>query len=388
MKDISYIINQLGEEREKYFNAVTPPVFQTSNFAFRNVEDLRKSLRDERHSLLYSRGNNPTIDILCKKLAALEDTEEALAFASGMAAISAAVISFVKSGDHIVSVKNNYSWTNYLMTRFLPRFGVETTFVDGRFIENFKKAIRKNTRLIYLESPNSLTFELQDIEAVARLAKENGILTLTDNSYASPLTQSPANMGVDVILHSASKYLGGHSDIVAGVVCGSAENIGRIFENEYLGLGGIISPFNAWLMLRGLRTLQARIDRIAETTAKVLEYLEKEPMVTEVLHPLSPGHPQYELAVKQMLKPAGLFSVRLDVRDREQTELFVNSLRLFIIGVSWGGHESLVFPAVAFDEKRTKEGYTNNLVRFYIGLDEPGSLIEDLRQAFDRIRRS
>lgn len=388
MKDISYIINHLGEEREKYYNAVTPPLFQTSNFAFKNVEDLRQSLRDERHSLLYSRGNNPTIDILCKKLAALEDTDEALAFASGMAAISSAVISFVKSGDHIVSVMNNYSWTNYLMTKLLPRFGVETTFVDGRFPENFTKAIRKNTRVIYLESPNSLTFDIQDIEAVACIARERGILTLIDNSYASPLTQSPATMGIDIILHSASKYLGGHSDIVAGIVCGSEGNISRIFENEYLGLGGIISPFNAWLMLRGLRTLQARIDRIADTTSKVLEYLENEPLVAEVLHPLSKRHPQYDLAVKQMLKHAGLFSVRLASKDRERTELFVNSLRQFVIGVSWGGHESLVFPAVAFDEKRTKEGYTNNLVRLYIGLDEPESLINDLRQAFEKIRRS
>jgi len=385
MKDISYIINHLGEEREKYFNAMTPPVFQTSNFAFRNVADLRKSIADEKNNLVYSRGNNPTVDILCKKIAALEDTEEALAFASGMAAISAAVISFVSSGDHIVCVRNNYSWSNILMTRFLPRFGVETTFVDGRDPENFRKAIRNNTRIIYLESPNSLTFELQDITAVASIAREAGINTLIDNSYSSPLTQTPAAMGVDIVIHSASKYLGGHSDIVAGMVCGSSENILRIFHNEYLGLGGIISPFNAWLMLRGLRTLQARIDRISETTIKVTEYLENHPMVTEILHPLSKRHPQYDLAVKQMLKPTGLFSVRLSVTDRNKIELFVNSLRQFIIGVSWGGHESLVFPAISFDEQRTREGYSNNLIRFYVGLDDADSLIKDLDQALGMI---
>ena len=222
MKDISYIINHLGEEREKYFNAITPPVFQTSNFAFKNVEELRESIADEKNNFIYSRGNNPTIDILCKKIAALEGTEEALALASGMAAISSAVISFVNSGDHIVCVRNNYSWTNMLMTRFLPRFGVETTFVDGRDPGNFKKAIRKNTKIIYLESPNSLTFELQDIRAVAEIAKNAGLITLIDNSYSSPLTQSPAEMGIDVVLHSASKYLGGHSDIVAGIICASA----------------------------------------------------------------------------------------------------------------------------------------------------------------------
>jgi cystathionine beta-lyase/cystathionine gamma-synthase len=374
MKDISYIINHLGEEREKYSNAITPPVFQTSNFAFRNVEELKLAIADEKNSHIYSRGNNPTLDILCKKVAALEDTEEALAFASGMAAISSAIISFVNSGDHIVCVRNNYSWTNMIMTRFLTRFGVETTFVDGRDPENFRIAIKNNTRIIYLESPNSLTFELQDLEAVASIAKNAGITTLIDNSYSSPLTQSPAALGIDIILHSASKYLGGHSDIVAGMICGSSVNILRIFNNEYMGLGGIISPFNAWLMLRGLRTLPARIDRISETTVKVLEYLENHPMVAEILHPLSRRHPQYDLAVRQMHKPTGLFSVRLSTADRNKIELFVNSLKQFIIGVSWGGHESLVFPALSFDDKRTKEGYSN-----------AASLIKDLDQAFRKI---
>jgi cystathionine beta-lyase/cystathionine gamma-synthase len=385
MKDISYIINHLGEERDKYFNAVTPPIFQTSNFAFRDVGDLRRAIADEKNSHIYSRGNNPTIDILCKKIAALEDTEAALAFASGMAAISSAVISFVNKGDHIVCVRNNYSWTNILMNSFLPRFGVETTFVDGRDPDNFKKAIRDNTKIIYLESPNSLTFELQDIKLVAEIAKNSGIMTLIDNSYSSPLTQSPAEMGIDIVLHSASKYLGGHSDVVAGMVCGSSKNISGIFSNEYLGLGGIISPFNAWLMLRGLRTLQARIDRISETTLKVLDYLENNPMVNEILHPLHHSHPQYNLAIKQMSKPTGLFSVRLSTTDRNKIELFVNSLSQFIIGVSWGGHESLVFPALAFDEKRSMEGNSNNLIRFYIGLDDANSLIRDLEQAFAKI---
>lgn len=385
MKDISYIINQLGEDREKYFNAMVPPIFQTSNFAFPDVESLRASLADEKNSYLYSRGSNPTVDILCKKLAALEETEESLVFGSGMAAISAAVIAFVKSGDHILSVMNNYSWSHWLMTKFLPRFGIETTFVDGRDPGNFRNAIRHNTRIIYLESPNSLTFDLQDIESIASIAKQAGITTLIDNSYSSPLNQSPASLGADVILHSASKYLGGHSDIVAGVVCGSTEHLSRMFSNEYQGLGGIISPFNAWLMIRGLRTLQARMDRIASTTRTVLRFLENEPLVSEVLHPLSEKHPQHSLALKQMINHSGLFSIRLAINEKKRIENFVNSLRQFIIGVSWGGHESLVFPAIAFDEERTKEGYSNNLVRLYVGLDEPESLIADLKRAFQMI---
>ncbi|NMC39197.1 MAG: aminotransferase class I/II-fold pyridoxal phosphate-dependent enzyme [Bacteroidales bacterium] len=385
MKDISYIINHLGEEREKYFNAVTPPLFQTSNFAFSSVADLKKAIAMEKDNYIYSRGNNPTTDILCKKIAALEETEEALAFASGMAAISSAVISFVRSGDHIVSVRNNYSWTNILMTRFLPRFGVETTFVDGTDPGNFEKALRPETKIIYLESPNSLTFELQDIEAVTKIARAHNLTTLIDNSYSSPLSQSPSAMGVDIILHSASKYLGGHSDIVAGIVCGSSANITRIFNNEYMGLGGILSPFNAWLMLRGLRTLPARIDRISATVTRVVEYLENHPAVSEVIYPLSSAHPQYELAKKQMQKPTGLLSVRLKTNDRSKTELFVNSLKQFIIGVSWGGHESLVFPAMSFDEERTNDGFSASLIRFYIGLDEPECLINDLEQAFSKI---
>lgn len=385
MKDISYIINHLGEEREKYFNAVTPPLFQTSNFSFTNVAELKKAIASEKESYLYSRGNNPTTDILCRKIAALEDTEEALAFASGMAAISSSVISFVRAGDHIVSVRNNYSWTNFLMSRFLTRFGIETTFIDGRDPQNFSRAIQKNTRLFYLESPNSITFELQDIEAVAHIAVEAGITTIIDNSYSSPIVQTPASMGIDIIVHSASKYLGGHSDIVAGMVCGSSENIRRIFNNEYMGLGGILSPFNAWLMLRGLRTLPARIERISSTTLRVIDYLENHPFVGEVLHPLSKHHPQHSLAMKQMLKPSGLFSVRLAFDDLQKTEKFVNNLKQFLIGVSWGGHESLVFPVMSFDTDRTRDDYTGNLIRFYVGLDEPDSLINDLDQAFSKI---
>jgi cystathionine beta-lyase/cystathionine gamma-synthase len=385
MKDISYIINHLGEERESYYNSITPPIFQTSNFAFENVENLRDAIAREKESYIYSRGNNPVTGILCKKIAALEETQEALAFASGMAAISSSIISFVGAGDHIISIRNNYSWTNILMARFLPRFGIETTFVDGKIPENFRKAIRKNTKLIYLESPSSITFEIQDIEAVAGIAQNHGLITFIDNSYSSPLTQSPAKMGVDIILHSASKYIGGHSDVVAGIACGSSENMTKIFQNEYLTLGGIISPFNAWLLLRGLRTLPARIDRISETTRKVTRYLENHPMVKEVLYPLSPENPQYDLAMKQMQKPMGLFSVRMAVSDKSKIELFTESLKMFIIGVSWGGHESLVFPAIVFDKERSKnEGY-NNLIRFYIGLDEADSLISDLEQAFSKI---
>jgi cystathionine beta-lyase/cystathionine gamma-synthase len=386
MEELSYILNHLGEERDEYLNAIAPPIFQTSNFAFSSVNEMKEAIANEKKGLIYSRGNNPTSSILCKKLAALEGTDEALAFASGMAAISSAIISFVKAGDHIVSVSNPYSWTYILLTRFLSRFNVHTTFIEGKDPEEFLRAIQPETKLFYLESPNTFTFGLQDLTEVSAIARNNGIVTLIDNSYSSPLTQNPVKMGIDIVLHSASKYLGGHSDIVAGVVCGSKNHIRQIFENEFMGLGGIISPFNAWLMLRGLRTLDIRIEKISVTATRVISFLESHPKIEEVLYPMKPSGSQYALACKQMTRQMGLFTIRLKSADLEQAELFVNSLKRFIIGVSWGGHESLVFPAMSFESGRANTEFKGNLVRIYTGLDEADVLIDDLNQALANIR--
>ena len=238
--DLSYILNELGEERENYFNAIAPPIWQTSNFAFKTTSEFREGLRDEYSSWLYSRGNNPTVNILRKKLAALDGAEDALVFGSGMGAISTPILSLLNQGDHIVSVAKPYSWTTRLFDKVLPKYGINTTYVDGTVTENFEKALTPQTKLIYLESPNTLTFELQDLTAVARLAKANGILTMIDNSYCSPLYQQPYIMGIDLVAQSATKYIGGHSDVVAGVVAGSKELIKKIFDAEFLNIGGNI----------------------------------------------------------------------------------------------------------------------------------------------------
>src|SRR5882762_11019500 len=216
--DLSYILNELGEDRENYSNAIAPPVFQTSNFAFKSVADFRKALADEYDANLYSRGNNPTVDMLRKKLAALDGAEDALVFGSGVASISIPIISLLNQGDHVVSVAKTYSWTVRLFEKLLPKFGIATTFVDGTKIEHFEKALQSNTRLIYLESPNTMTYELQDLEAVVDLAKRKGIITMIDNSYCSPLNQQPYTMGIDLVAQSAPKFIEGHSDVVAGVV--------------------------------------------------------------------------------------------------------------------------------------------------------------------------
>ena len=225
MEDLSYILNELAENREDYFRAISPPIMQTSNFAFKKVADLRKSFENEYADFLYSRGLNPTVDILRKKLAALDGAEDCLVFNSGAAAIFAAVLANVKSGDHILSVKNPYTWAKKMFEDILPRFQVSHSYIDGTKIENFENAIQPNTTVIYLESPNSWTYELQDLAAVASLAKKHGIITIIDNSYCTPLFQKPILLGIDLVLQSATKYISGHSDTVAGVLSGSGSMI-------------------------------------------------------------------------------------------------------------------------------------------------------------------
>lgn len=385
--DVSYILNELGEERENYFNAVAPPIIQTSNFTFKNVADFRAALSDEYYALLYSRGNNPTVDILRKKLAALDGAEDALVFGSGIASIVTPILSLLNQGDHVVSVAKPYSWTIKLFERLLPKFGITTTFVDGTKIGNFEKAIKPNTKLIYLESPNTFTYELQDIPAVVALAKRKNILTMIDNSYCSPLNQQPYKMGVDLVAQSATKFLAGHSDVVAGVVTGSRIMIKKIFDAEFLNIGGNISPMNAWLMIRGLRTLPLRMHRICDSTKKVVSFLEHHPKIEKVIFPFHPGFPQYELAKKQMKDAGGLFSIVLKVNTIDQVEKFCNSLQHILLAVSWGGHESLAIPAaVGFKPEEFDVSNSNHrLVRIYVGLEDPDYLIADLKQALETI---
>ncbi len=383
MDELSFILNELGEDRSGYFNAVSPPIIQTSNFTFKSVADFRKALADEYYATLYSRGNNPTVDILRKKLAALDGAEDALVFGSGIASIAIPIIALLKTGDHIVSVAKPYSWTIKLFERLLPKFGIQTTFVDGTRTANFEAAITPRTRLIFLESPNTFTYELQDIPAVTALAKARGIVTMIDNSYCSPINQQPYLMGVDLVAQSATKFIGGHSDVVAGVVTGSKDMIKKIFDSEFLNIGGNISPMNAWLLIRGLRTIHLRMDRVCATTKKVVDFLATRPEIEQVIFPFHPSFPQYELAKKQMKDAGGLFSIVVKAKTIEQVEGFCNSLRRFLMAVSWGGHESLVIPSVVSikPEDFNPAERNHRLIRLYIGLEDADYLIEDLTQA-------
>jgi cystathionine beta-lyase/cystathionine gamma-synthase len=385
--DVSYILNELGEERERHYGSISTPVYQSSNFCFPNVAAMRASLEDEMDVPFYTRGHNPTVAVLQQKLAALEGAEACLAFASGSAAIAAAVVSGLQAGDHVVCVQKPYSWTGKLLSKILKRYGVETSYIDGRKPENWEAACKPTTRLFMMESPNSMTFELQDISAVAAIAQARGIRTVLDNSYSTPLNQQPITMGVDVVVHSASKYLSGHSDMVAGILCCSRKLAEEIFAGEFMTLGGVISPNEAWLMLRGLRTLQIRMNRVAESTAKVVAFLEQHPKIEEMIYPYSPSFPQYELARKQMRQGTGQFSIKLKAPDLAACERFSDSLTRFLLACSWGGHESLQFPICTLykSQNYSETPLPWNFVRLYVGLEDPEVLIADLDQALDKI---
>ncbi|MDA9773968.1 PLP-dependent aspartate aminotransferase family protein [Saprospiraceae bacterium] len=379
-----YIINHLGEDRKKYFNAVSPPIIQSSNFVFDDIESFREAIKDEKGNHIYTRGNNPTVAILRKKLAALEHTEDCLVFSSGSAAIAAAVMSHAKNGDHVVCVNNPYSWTVNLLTKYLADYGVTHTFVDGKNSEEIENAFQENTTILYLESPNTATFELQDLEACATLAKSKGVITMIDNSYTSPLFQNPADYGIDVIIHSATKYINGHSDVVMGVVCSSEQIIEKIFINEYMTVGAIVSPHDAALVLRGLRTLKVRMKLIHENAQVVIDYLDNHPIVEKVLYPFHKDFPQLELAHKQMTGAGGLFSILLKADNKEQVYNFVKHIKHFLFAVSWGGHESLILPFISlFDIPGHPEPSVPwNLIRFYVGMEDPEFLIDGLEKGF------
>ncbi len=384
--DLSHILTHLGEDREAGYNAVVPPIVQSGNFTYPTVAAMRALVQQEMDKPLYSRGFNPTVGILRKKIAALEHAEDALVFSSGSAAIASAVLSFVKAGDHIVCVHKPYSWTKKLLTELLPRFGVEHTFVDGTDAENYRSAIRPNTTFFILESPNSLTFELQDLAAVAAIAKEHGILTLCDNSFNSPLFQNPIDLGIDMVAHSATKYLNGHSDVVAGALAGSHAHMRQVMQKEFMTLGACPSPHDAWLLMRGLRTLELRVNRSADNAVKVAHFLEAHPKVKRTHWPFLGSHPQQTLAKRQMKRCGGLMSIELDAPDEAAVERFCDNLNTFLIAVSWGGYESLQWPVCAL---KGPSGYYTDLpftmVRLYIGLEDPDLLIADLEQALARL---
>jgi cystathionine beta-lyase len=382
--DYGHILHHLGED-ELPFNAVSPPIFQTSNFCFDSFESFQEALAPGASRFIYTRGHNPTADLVGQKIAALEKAPHARLVSSGVAAIAASIMAFVRAGDHVVCVKDCYSWTRKLLQSYLHRFGVEHTFVEGADLADFEAAIRPNTRVIFLESPTTFTFKLQDLAGVAQVARSREIKTLIDSTWASPIFLNPIDYGIDLVVHSVSKYMGGHSDVIAGAIAGSVADLEHIFATEIRQLGTAPDPFMAWLVLRGLRTLQVRMLAIFERALAVARHLEGHPAVKNVYYPFLESHPQHALAQSQMRGGGGLFSIRLDTHELASVKRFTNSLRLFKRAVSWGGYESLVFP----DAARYRSDPPPDrlaLIRLYIGLEDKETLIADLDQALEQLR--
>jgi len=363
---------------KQHQGAVAFPIYQNSLFTFATVEEYESAAADQMNVSVYTRGSNPTVRELEKRLAALEGAEEARCFASGMAAISSAILSVVQSGDHIVCVDQAYGPTRSFISSYLPKFQVEYSFVDGTSLEAVRAAIKPNTKLLYLESPSSHLFSLQDIAACAELAHEAGALVLIDNTWATPLLQNPLALGVDLVMHSLTKYIGGHSDTLGGVVIGSQSLLEKLFFNEFMHLGGLMTPHTANLVMRGLRSMPVRLKHQQESALEVARFLEGIDCVCRVSHPGLPSHPQYELGQRQMLGYSSLFAFETDL-SVEQLKSWANKLELFRIGVSWGGYESLVMV------NAVKPAQGTSHARLYIGLEDPQDIIADLTAAFAAI---
>ena len=384
--NITDILHHMGEHSLPN-HAVAPPIFQTSIFCFDSYDAFHEALEHESEHFIYSRGNNPTVNLCEQKIAALEHTQRAKLVSSGVAAIASSVMAFMQQGDHAVCIRSSYGWAGYLFKTYLKRFGVDCTFVDGYTVEEFEQAIRPNTKVIYLESPATFTFTLQPLRQIAELAKQHGIKTVIDNTWATPIFQNPADMGIDLVVHSASKYLGGNSDVVGGVVCGSDEDITRIFNTEFLMQGQVPDPFSAWLILRNLRTLHLRMPVHYRNALGLSEFLEARDDVENVNYPFLPSFPQYELAKEQMRGGSGLFSFRLKTRDLDKVKAITNHVKYFKLAVSWGGYESLFEPtALVYKNSETIPDDRISLIRVHAGLEDLDLLKNDLAQALDSVR--
>ncbi|GHU14464.1 methionine gamma-lyase [Betaproteobacteria bacterium] len=371
--------------------ALAPAIYPASTYRARNSAEFAAMANQPRHPRYYARYGNPTQERCERLLARLEGAEAALLMSSGMGAMSTTLFAHVRAGDHIVAQTTHYMGTAKLLTDLLPGLGVEVTLVDQRDTAAFFAATRDNTKLIVLETPSNPTLTLTDLAAIAEFARSRNITTLADNTFASPINQRPRDFGIDLVLHSATKYLGGHSDLIAGVVCGSSRAVEKIWERSIV-LGTNLSPFNAFLLLRGLRTLPMRVARQSENALALGHFLEAHPSVARVHYPELKSHPQHELAKRQMQHGGGVLSIELkgtsgDERGFQAAKNFVAALKLAKHAVSLGGVETLVVHAASMweatltPEQMQRAGIAPSLVRIAAGLENAEDLCRDMAQA-------
>lgn len=382
--DIDTLLQHVGEEQH-VMGAVVPPIFQNSLFVQDSCDAWMQAndpASQKCGKYVYSRVGNPNLSVVEAKISALEGCESTRCFQSGMGAMTAAIFSCLKAGDHAICIDTVYGPTRKFFAEFMARYGVETTFVDGRSVDNFVAAAQPNTKLIYLESPSSLVFQLQDLEAISEFARSRGIKTAIDATYNAGVFMNPHALGVDLVCHTASKYFGGHSDLVGGSLSGNAEDMNSILTMEYELLGAAMAPFTAWLVMRGMRTLAIRLQRHEETANIVAEWVHEQPKVCQMLCVGHESHEQHALFERTMRGSGGLFSFVPKTQDVCKIKAFVDSLQLFKRGVSWGGFESLCVPVEVECAQFPQKTW---IIRLYCGLESPSAIIADLEQAFSHL---
>lgn len=385
MRDLDNVCLEVEHNWEKNYLSVSPEIVQTSTFQFKNFDHYVEVNAHGQHAYTYTRGDNPTLEILEKKIARLEKGECARSYASGMGAISATILSLINKDEHVIIVNTVYG-SSVKLIQSLKRFGVESSKIDVCETSEIFDYIQDNTKMIYFESPSSQKFEMLDLELISKFSKDKGIFTIIDNTWSTPLLQNPLVHGIDVVIHSCSKYIGGHSDIVGGVVISSKKIIDEIVEFGQVLLGATMSPMNAWLALRGLRTLPVRLKSQQETLQQVINFLQEDPRIERIYHPLCNGEQQNELAHKYLKGYGSLLGVVLKDANPEIIKRFIDSLEHFTLAYSWGGFESLVMSVYKGNNiNEIKErGLSLGQLRMYIGLEDSELLISDLKNALDQ----
>jgi len=371
-----------GVDLRKKNGPLAPPIYQTSTF---EVTDNEQQLRATPTDMFYTRYGNPTLTVVERSIAELEGTDRALLFASGMAAITTAILALLKSGDHIVAQRDIYGGAAKFLGQWLPKLGIETTFVDTTEYEQHERAIRPATKLLYVESPTNPLMRVVDLRRVAAIARKHNLLTMIDSTFATPLNSKPAEFGIDLVMHSATKYLGGHSDLIAGVVAGRSQLMEPIHHTRTT-LGGTMDPHAAWLLLRGIKTLAVRVERQNQSALHIAQFLSRHPNVRRVHYPFLEGHSQRSLAQEQMRGGGGMVSFEVEGTAEDARKLS-EALNLFTLAPSLGGVDSLVcIPALTSHamvpaEHRAKMGVTEQLIRLSVGIEHAEDLMADLEHA-------
>lgn len=378
-----------GYDSKEMLGSLTPPIFQTSTFTFDTAEQGAARFAGEEEGHVYSRISNPTVQVLEKKLAALEKAEKGLAFASGMAAISAVLIALTKANDHIICSSGLYGCTFGLLSMMDEKYNIQTDYLDMSDVKNIEAKIKPETKVFYIETPINPTMEVIDLELVINLARKHNVFVVVDNTFSTPYLQRPVELGADVVVHSATKYLSGHGDVIAGLAAGKKELMEQIAATTQKDIGGILSPFDAWLVIRGLKTLPLRMDRHSDNALQIAEKLKQHPKVKRVFYPGDPDAAGYSVMRKQMKSGGGTLSFEID-GGKQEAQRFLNNLQFISIAVSLGDTETLIqhpatmTHAVIPAERRREMGITDALIRLSVGIEAWQDIWEDLEQALNR----